>query len=646
MKRCVAIVGQPAIGKSELANRLASLENGATVPAEPADLRCVPFRYLGEDWTALDCPGSLEFAQVAIDAMLAADAAIVVVSPDPDQAVLAAPWIRMVERCQIPHMLFINRMDECDTSMRDTIAALQTYSKRPVILRQVPIRDGNAIIGAVDLVSERAWRYRGDEPSELIEIPEEVRQREAQGREQLLENLSDHDDWLLEEIIVERTPAVGAVYGICARILAENAAVPGFFGSATSGAGTRRLMKALRHEAPSAEVTRARLGNPQSAAFMGRVRKHIGKLIWLRNFSGDMTPGMQLGGGAIGGFVQPFGERPAVASSIESGGVVSAVKCDHLSASKLYSADGEMDLPEWHEALRPVWNRAIAARHDRDDTKLSEALPKLVADDRSLHLMHDQESGQIVLGTQGGQHLKRTQRTLAEIFGVETEDKPVTGTYRETITQGAEVRFRHKKQSGGAGQFADVHLTVKPSPRGSGFAFTETIHGGSVPKNYIPAVHHGAEEAMARGPLGFPVVDVSVNLFDGKHHAVDSSDMAFRIAGRGGTTQGLKEAQPVLLEPIYLVKFEAPSSFTGALNPMISSLRGQILGFDRDAEVEGWDQVRAMMPGDALASLINDLRSVTQGVGRFEAEFSVYQELYGRIADDAIAKRADEAKGH
>ena len=646
MNRCVAIIGQPAVGKSELTNRLASLEDCPIPAIEASDLRCVPFTYLGEDWTALDCPGSLEFAQSAVDAMLAADAAIVVVSPNPDQAVLAAPWIRLVERSRTPHILFINRMDECDSSIRDIISALQAYSKRPLILRQVPIRDKNSIVGAVDLVSERAWKYRDDGPSELVEIPEDILEREAEGREQMLENLSDHDDWLLEEIIVERTPAVGAVYGICSRVLAENAAVPGFFGAAASDAGTRRLMKALRHEAPDPAVTRSRLGDPDASAFMGRTRKHIGKLVWLRNFADDLEPGASLGGGAIGSFVQAHGERPAAVRNLISGGVASAVKCDHLMASQLYVKDATIDLPDWHESLKPVWTRAITAKHDRDDAKLSEALPKLSADDRSLHVMHDQESGQIMLGTQGAQHLKRTCNILESIFGVATVDGPVTGGYRETITRTTDIHFRHKKQSGGAGQFADVQLTVKPSPRGSGFSFTDTIHGGSVPKNYIPAVRHGAEEALARGPLGFPVVDVSVNLFDGKQHSVDSSDMAFRIAGRGGTVQALGEAQPVLLEPIYLVRFQAPSVFTGALNPMISSLRGQILGFDRDSETEGWDEVRAMMPGDALASLINDLRSVTQGLGRFDAEFSVYQELYGRTADDVIAQRAAKTKTH
>lgn len=327
---------------------------------------------------------------------------------------------------------------------------------------------------------------------------------------------------------------------------------------------------------------------------------------------------------------------------LETGGVASAVKSEHLDVGNLYSEDGAAGSPEWYSPLSPVWNRAIRVKNEKDDAKLSEVLHKISNEDPSLAVIHDQESGQIVLGTQGNQHLRRIQKKLEETFDIGTEAESVIASYRETISSNADVHFRHKKQSGGAGQFADVRLTVAPASRGEGFSFDETIHGGSVPRNYIPAVRNGAEEAMARGPLGFPVIDVKVNLYDGQHHSVDSSDMAFRIAGRGGVSEALGKAQPVLLEPIYEVRFQAPSVFTGALNPMISSLRGQILGFDRDSTVEGWDEVKAMMPGEALENLINNLRTATQGIGRYEAEFSVYQELFGRMADEIVAKRAEK----
>ena len=642
MTRCIAVIGPSAAGKSELIDQMAMLEGKQPPAAPPVDLRCAEFTYLGENWAALDCPGSLEFAQSALDAILCADAVVVVASPDPDQSVLAAPWIRLAEAGNVPCFVFVNRIDECRHDATSIMSAIQSYSARPIILRQVPIRDGERIVGAVDLVSDRAWRYRDGEPSELIEVPDDLRDRQAEGREELLESLSEHDDWLLEEIIEDRTPATGAVYGICARTLAENLTVPAFFGSAATGNGIRRLMKALRHEAPQPEDTRSRLNEAVASAFMSRNRKHVGKLVWLRNFVDELSSGSTVGGNSIGGLVEPFGERPTAKASIDAGGIASAVKSDHLNAGCLYSESGHVEAPDWYQAYPALWNRSISALNDRDDAKLSEALHKIAAEDLSLTVIHDQEGGQIILGTQGSQHLRRVQQTLSDVFGVETDTGPFVAHYRETIAQKADVHFRHKKQSGGAGQFADVKLTVSPAPRGDGFAFSETIHGGSVPRNYIPAVQLGSEEAMARGPLGFPVIDVLVNLYDGQHHSVDSSDMAFRIAGRGGVSEGLSKAQPVLLEPIFEVRFRAPSVFTGALNPMISSMRGQILGFDREADAEGWDVVRALMPGTSLEGLINSLRSATQGVGRYEADFAHFQELYGREADEIVDRRAEE----
>lgn len=640
--RCIAVIGPSAVGKSELVDQMTMLEGKRPPAAPPVDLRCAEFSYLGEDWVALDCPGSLEFAQTALDAVLCADAVVIVASPDPDQAVLAAPWIRLAETGNVPHFVFVNRIDECRHEARGIMSAIQSYSAHPIILRQAPIRDGERVVGAVDLVSDRAWRYRDGEPSELIEVPDDLQDRQAEGREELLETLSEHDDWLLEEIIEDRTPATGAVYGICARTLAENLTVPAFFGSAATGNGIRRLMKALRHEAPQPGDTRSRLNGAVASAFMSRARKHVGKFVWLRSFAEELSSGATVGGNSIGGLVEPFGERPAVKSSIDAGGVAAAVKSDHLNVGCLYSESGRIESPDWYKAYPAVWNRTISAVNDRDDAKLSESLHQIAAEDLSLTVILDQEGGQVILGTQGSQHLRRVQQTLSDVFGVETDTGPFVAHYRETITRKTDIHFRHKKQSGGAGQFADVKLTVGPAKRGDGFAFSEKIHGGSVPRNYIPAVRLGAEEAMARGPLGFPVIDVLVELYDGQHHSVDSSDMAFRIAGRGGVSEGLSKAQPVLLEPTFEVRFQAPSVFTGALNPMISSMRGQILGFDREADAEGWDVVRALMPGTSLEGLINNLRSATQGVGRYEADFAHFQELYGREADEIVEKRAED----
>ena len=299
MTKCIAILGANGVGKSTLADRLCMLEGGITAQTQPQEIRIAEFKYLGDSWTVLDCPGSLEFMQQSMDALLVADAAVIVVSPDPDQAVLAAPFIRLAEKSGVPHMLFVNRMDEAQARARDIIEALQGYSTQPIVLRQIPMREGGTIVGAVDLVSERAWRYQTGKPSELIEIPADLAEREIEARGEFLESMSEYDDWLLEELIEDRQPANDVVYSICSRVLAGSSVVPAFIGVAEAGNGVFRLMKALRHETPDVSALADRLGGATAASCMARNRKHVGKTIYMRALA-DISSGDPLGGDALG----------------------------------------------------------------------------------------------------------------------------------------------------------------------------------------------------------------------------------------------------------------------------------------------------------------------------------------------------------
>jgi elongation factor G len=644
MARCIAVIGGPGSGKTTLVDRLAGLEGG-TVAERPSATapRITGFGFLGETWSAIDCPGSIEFLQDSVDALLVADAAVICVPPDPETAVLSAPYIRAVEAAGTPSVLFVNRIDEAQGRVRDIVAGLQGYASHVVTLRQVPIREGGATVGAVDLVSERAWRYREGEPSALIELPAEIAEREQEARADLLENLSEFDDWLLEEIVEDRTPAEGPVYSICARALTENRAIPALIGSAAHGNGILRLMKLLRHEAPQVDALRDRLAASAgvdapllAAGFRAEVRRHVGRTIYLRSFADGLKSGDRLGGEALGMLKEPGHEGGKIAHPLEAGALAAAVKSDHLASGALYSADAQHPAPGWSRTGPGQITRLILPKNERDDVKLSEALARVAADDRAMQVGQHVESGAMQVAVPGPMHFRALRDRLAEVFGLDTEEAPVPPTYREAITRPVDVHYRHKKQTGGAGQFADVKLTVAPADRDSGFAFAETVKGGAVPRNYIPAVEQGARDAMAKGPLGFPVVDVSVTLTDGQAHSVDSSDMAFRIAGRQGVAQGLADAAPVLLQPIHLVRFHVPSVFTGALVPIVSSLHGQVLGYDRDETANGWDVFRAYLPESALAELAGQLRSATQGVGWFASEVDHYQEIYGKEADRVL----------
>jgi elongation factor G len=253
--------------------------------------------------------------------------------------------------------------------------------------------------------------------------------------------------------------------------------------------------------------------------------------------------------------------------------------------------------------------------------------------------VHNPEAQEVVTWGQGEMHLRVATERLTDRFGVAIVTRPPTVGYRETIKKGIVQRGRHKKQSGGHGQFGDVVLDIKPVPRGSGFSFAEKITGGVVPRNYIPSVEEGVIDGLKHGPLGFPVVDVTVSLIDGSYHTVDSSDMAFRTAGRIGIVEALPQCQPVLLEPIHSVEITCPSEATAKMNAILSGRRGQILGFDTREGWDGWDVVRAMMPESEIGDLIIEVRSATAGVGSFTFKFDHMQELTGRTADQIVASR-------
>ncbi len=649
MTRTIAVLGATNTGKSTLVDRMCSLEGKPCPAAAPGELRVAGFTHLGESWQAIDTPGSIEFLQFASDALLAADAVVICVAPDPAQAVLAAPYLRLVEAAGTPALIFVNRIDEARSRVRDIVAALQDYAAHPIVLRQIPIRgEDGTITGSVDLVSERAWKYNENAPSDLVEIPEGALEREHEAREDLLEQLSEYDDRLLEELIEDRTPATTKVHDICARLLGENRVFPTLIGAASHGNGIVRVMKALRHEAPRAAISRARLAEqanlaapPLAAIFAGQYRRHVGKTLLLRAFD-TLPAGQPLAGRAAGHVSSADARDNKSRDSIEAGETVALAKADHLVPGRLVDDAALHDTPGWNRPLPPLHERILRPASDRDSVKLSGALATIAEGDAALTVGQDTITGFPRVGVQGPLHLRLLRQRLADAFGLEVEEAQPAPDYRETIARPQDQAYRHKKQTGGSGQFADVKLSVTPATRGDGFAFVETVKGGAVPKNYIPAVEAGARDATERGPLGFPVVDIRVTLTDGLHHPVDSSDMAFRIAGKRAVAEALRSAGPVLLQPVFRLSIQAPSIYTGSLGPIISAQHGQILGFDTDPEGRGWDIFEALVPGSALGAIGNDIRAATQGVGRFTVAFDHYEELHGKAADRVVQDRATE----
>ncbi|MDH3910723.1 MAG: elongation factor G [Rhodospirillales bacterium] len=663
--RCAVLVGPYTSGKTTLLeamlhtagaiHRKGSIAEGNTVGDSTPEARARQMgvepnfahaEYLGEAWSFIDCPGSVELSQESRNALMAADVAVVVAEPEPERALTLAPIFRFLEDYKIPHMLFVNKMEKSNARIKVLLEALQAVSPSPLVLRQVPIRDGEDVTGFVDLVSERAYRYQEGKSSDLIEMPEAVRDREGEARQEMLESLADFDDNLLEQLLEDKVPAPDEVYGQLTEDLRKDLIVPVFLGSAEHMFGITRLLKALRHEGPDPATTAERLGIPIGGALTATVVKtlhqsHTGRLSIARIWHGKIEDGMTLAGERLSGLYHVMGGENQKLSKAGAGDLVALGRLEELQTGDLITAEGRSAGADmlWPEVKSPVFSLAVAPKNRQDEVKLTTSIAKLIEEDASISLEHNQSTHQMLLWGQGEMHLKLAVERLKSKYNVDVEMAPPLTAYKETIRKGTTQHSRFKRQTGGHGQFGDVQVEINPQPRGQGFEFINKVVGGSIPRNYIPAVEHGVKDYLESGPLGFPVVDVSVTLFDGQYHSVDSSDMAFKTAGRLAMQEGLPNCQPVLLEPIYEVTISVPTDFTNKIHSLVSGRRGQILGFEPKPGWTGWDDLKCYLPQSEIHDLVIELRSLTLGVGSFAWKYDHLQELTGKLADKVIADR-------
>jgi elongation factor G len=606
--------------------------------------------FMGDDFTFIDCPGSVEFVHEMRAVLPAVDAAVVVCEADDRKVSQLQLIMRELEDLKIPRFLFLNKIDKADQRVRETLQLLQPASRVPLLLRQIPIWKNDIITGFVDLALERAFVYKEHVPSEVIPLEGDDLTREKDARFHMLETLADHDDELMEQLLEDIPPPRDKVFDDLAKEQRDGLICPVLIGVATRTNGVLRLLKALRHESQGMEATARRLGVKGNDPFAYVVKTfhtaHGGKMSVARVLSGQIGDGTTLSSpsdeaGRVSGVLKLVGQVTEKRGPATAGETVALGKLDRARTGDTLSAGKQAPKPVAEvAAYPPVLAIAISAKDRKDDVKLGVALNKLLDEDPSLVVHHNPETHEVIVWGQGEMHLRVATERLADRYGIAIERRTPSVGYRETIKKPiSAVRGRHKKQSGGHGQFGDVVIDVKPLPRGSGFVFDEKITGGAVPRNYIPSVEEGVADALKHGPLGFQVVDLAVSLVDGSYHAVDSSDMAFRIAGRIGINDALPQCNPVLLEPIHTVEIVCPTDATAKINAILSGRRGQILSFDTREGWSGWDVVRAMMPESEIGDLIIEVRSATAGVGSFTFKFDHMAELTGKPADQIVAAR-------
>jgi elongation factor G len=664
--RAIALVGPAGAGKTSLAeallyasktiDRQGNVDQGSSVgDASPeararggsTELNLLHFDYLGDHFALIDSPGSVGFSADGTRAVATADLAIVVVDPDPARAALAAPALRMLDEMGIPHLIFVNRIDQARGRIRDLLSALQPMSVSPLIARQIPIREGDKVTGFVDLALERAYHYEPGKESSRIDIPGEIADDEKKARTQMLEQLADHDDNLLEQLLMDQLPDQATITADLARETGENLGVPVMFGSAASSWGVRRLLKALRHETPGPEAAAERLSVSDPAAYVFKISHGgaVGRLALARVLGGSVKEGsdVSVGGETIrlGTMFTVQGEKSAKTPQARNGEIVAIAKVDEAKSGQWLCSGKcppEIDLP----SLARNAALAIEPADRKDDVKLASALSRLVEEDDALTIEHDDSAHELRLRGVNDEHLNMVMARLKRRYGVAVSAREPTIGYRESIRKPVRQHGRHKKQSGGHGQFGDVVIEIRPLPRGEGFKFDEKIHGGSIPKQYIPAVEAGVKDALAKGPLGFPVVDVAVTLVDGSYHTVDSSELAFRTAGRIAMAEALAAATPHLLEPVHKISVVSPSSSSSKVSSSVASRRGQMLGLAPREGWPGWDQVDALIPEAEMSGLEAEFRSQSQGLATYEAQFDHLAELNGNLAEKVVQSRVSE----
>jgi elongation factor G len=666
--RNVAIVGPYSSGKTTLLESLLFLskaitrkgkvEEGTTLgDATPeardrtmtVELNAACTEYGGIHFNFLDCPGSVELQQETDNALIGVDAAIIVCEADPSRVLTLAPLFQFLDSWEIPHLIWINKMDRATAPFQEVLGALKTVSSRPILPQQYPIREDHKLVGYIDLITEQAYHYHENAPADPIPLPESLKEQEHAAREEMLEALADFDDHLLEELLEEIEPPQEEILQDLKKDLGADLIVPVLFGIALEDYGTRPLWDALVKEAPDAPVMAENRGlDAEADETLAQVLKTFytpqgGKLSLVRIWQGTLTDGESLNGDRMGGLYQIMGQQQNSISKAVAGDIVAIARLDKAQTGDTLStqATSSIELPK-AEALDPVYALAIAPENRSDEVKLTDALTKLMEEDPSLRWEQHGDTHEVILWGQGDVHLNITLDRLRRKYNLPMTTHLPRVPYKETIRKaGKEIHGRYKHQTGGHGQFGDVYLDIQPLGRGEGFSFGQKIVGGGGPRQYLASVETGVREYLHQGPLGFPVVDVSVTLTNGSYHAVDSSDQAFKQAARIAMQEGLPQCEPVLLEPVDAVEISVPNSFTSNVLRLISTHRGQILGYEAKAGWQGWDMVSAYIPEAEMQNLILELRSLSMGVGTFKWKYDHLDPVPDALRDRVLAKTSD-----
>ena len=671
--RNIALVGHGGAGKTTLTEALlhcagaigrpGRVEDGSTVtdfdPEEQkrglsVSVALAPLEWDDHKINVLDCPGYADFAPDAVAALRVADMAVFVVSAVEGVEVQTEIMWKAAAELQLPRLIFINKLDRERASFERTLQQLQDTFGAGIAPLELPIGEESSFRGVADLLSDTAITYDGGKPSSGP-IPEEMAVREHSVHDSLVEGIVVADDDLMERYLEGEIPTVKQLEETLAHGVASAQVFPVLCGSATRQVAVDRLATFVCEIGPSpvdrppvtveagttsSEVAPDPSGPPLAWVWKTIVDRHVGKISLFKMFSGALKADDVLVNSRTHSDERMHGlftlrgkeQVPVEGFSVGDLGAVAKLT-DVLTGDTLAPKGTPVSVPP-APLPEPALTIGIRPRSKGDEDKLMTALHRLQDEDPVLTLRRDDETHQTLLGGSGETHLAIVTERLARKFGVEVETEPLVVPYRETITGTAEAEGKYKKQTGGHGQFGVANIRMAPLERGTGFQFMDEIVGGAIPRQFIPAVQKGIEEAMATGGVhGWPVVDVAVTLFDGKFHSVDSSEMSFKMAGSLAFREAMEKAGPILLEPISRLEVTVPSAYQGDVMGDLNGRRGRVQG--TESGNDGESLITALVPTSEILRYAIDLRSMTGGRGRFHAEHDHYdplpQHLWGSV---------------
>jgi elongation factor G len=679
--RNVALVGHRGCGKTSLheamlfeagaVKRLGTVADGTTVsdhePDEQerslsinASLAC--FEHGGREINLIDTPGEPSFVADAIAALRVVDAAVVVVNGVTGVEVHTERLWRRADAEGLARLVFVNMLDRERADFYRALDSLKAAFGAHVVATEIPIGSEHEVRGVIDLIDQKAFLYEGVGPgaAQEVEIPEEERERAAEYRERLMDEVAENSDALMERYLDGEEIDHDEIVRVLKQGVTAGQIFPVTCGVATANLGTGRLLEALVEDLPSPAMRGALAASgPEGEAieiepdeggplvayvFKTLADPYTGRVNLFRVYRGTLASDSQAFNVSrgqkerIGQLGQPLGKELRPCPELGAGDIGAVAKLKETRAGDVLCAGPEgigfepLDLPN------PVMAFAYEPKSKGDEEKAAAAVRRLTEEDPTLDVHRDAQTGEQIIAGLTQVHVEVIVARMKRRFGVEIELHPPRVPYQESIRQPAGAHARYKKQSGGRGQFADCQIEIEPSENGAGLEFVNKIKGAAIPGSFIPAVEKGIEEAMAHGTVaGYPVKGVRVRLVDGKHHDVDSSEMAFKIAGAMAFKEAMEAADPVLLEPIVRLVVSCPEDVVGDVIGDLNSRRGHPLGMEPKGSVT---EVRAEVPMAEVLDYAPDLRSISGGRADFEVDFDRYEEVPAHLAEKVVAATA------